>query len=191
VQLDETIRSSLDYQHVYDYCAMNAYHQPGKILLLADNSLHLMQLSRRLADREPLTLMNVDTTPCVNTVIWVEPDLSTAAETLREINQRLVSGGTMYIVVTNWLARYRQKNVNGFSTPWGKLPIAHLLDRIEAVQGFHGLVSILWGLANVFFKRIGRYEIADRCLYQMRATFAVNNWQVRFTPVCVIVVKVE
>jgi hypothetical protein len=180
MQRDETMRPSLDFQHAYDYCAGNV--QPSSVLLLAEHPVHAYELGRRLSDYR---INDFQKTSSVNTVIWVTPQ---TAHALDQICDVLLPSGELFVMTANPLAR-RLPEWKGACSLSSLAVIRSLRKQhftIRRVQGFHSVTSILWGYLALGFRKLGRYALADRCWYAMRASFAVNGWQAHLAPVIVI-----
>lgn len=180
MQRDETSRASLDYQHVYDYCAGSMQHHT--VLLISDHDRHTYELGRRLTNYR---LNDVSQTEPVNAVLWVEPR---SMDRLDHIRDLLSPSGELYVITANPLAR-RLPEWGGVSS-LTSLTVCRQLQKgqlkVRTVQGFHSLTSILWGYLSLGLRRLEYYAASDRCWYAMRATFTVNGWQAHLAPVAVI-----
>ncbi|MGC8786378.1 MAG: hypothetical protein ACP5Q1_03015 [Anaerolineae bacterium] len=127
----------------------------------------------------------------VHCAVWAEPERTSGAQALRDMGEMLLPGGKLCVIASGWLARFLpewQRNKSRPSThPAGlRQAIAWLRHSgfaVKACDGFHGPQSILWGYASRWMERLGRGDSADRCLFQMRATYAVRGWQALLAPV--------
>lgn len=127
-------------------------------------------------------------------VVWAEPEAGHGKQGLEHIIQVLPSDGHLYAIVSNLLARFlpewQRDSDRPSQQPVGLWQTIKWLREagftIEALYGFHGPQSILWGYASRPMEFLGRSDLADRCLLRMRATYVVQGWQAFLAPVGVI-----
>lgn len=72
-------------------------------------------------------------------------------------------------------------------------PVARALSAIDGVEtdtcGFHGPLSLAWGLASRVPAALGRQDLVDRCFAAMRRSSVVQGWQARLSPVWLVTAK--
>jgi len=131
------------------------------------------------------------------TAVWAEPEREGGERVLKRINQMLFPGGHMYVIASGWLARFLPEWQHNDNRP-GQWPVGLRQAvkwlrqggfAVEALYGFHGPASILWGYAFRLLERLGRGDLADRCLFQMRAKYVVSGWPVFCAPVGIAVAQ--
>lgn len=123
--------------------------------------------------------------------IWAEPEWIGGAQALCNIRETLLPGAKLYVICSGWLARFLPEWQQSHNRP-SEHPIGlrqaiswlrHSDFAMEALYGFHGPQSIFWGYASRWMESLGRGNLADRCLFQMRATYVVHGWQAFLAPV--------
>jgi hypothetical protein len=213
-------RPSLEYQHAFDLCAVEAHRIDRPVAVFASSPFYARELLKRLGgceawlvptgswsssstnidellspevkDANVQTLERLDVQ--TKTVMWAEPEQESSEQVLKHIHQMLLPSGHLYVIASGWLARFLPE-WRGHDDPPGEHPVGLRRTtrwlqqsgyRIEAMYGFHGPMSILWGYAFRLMERLGRGDLADRCLFKMRAGYVVNHWQAMWTPVSVI-----
>ncbi len=200
-------RPSLEYQHAFDLCAVEVHRTEGPVALFASSPFYTREMLHRLRgcnvtlvplgdwDAAGIDLAVPAQDVQAGAVVWAGPEHGNGEQMLERIDRALLPGGRLCIVASGWLARFlpewqRDADRPG-QRPAGLRRIAGWLRRsglvVESVRGFHGLESTLWGYASRLASAIGRPDLADRCHFQMRATYAVSGWQARWTPVQVVV----
>lgn len=138
---------------------------------------------------ETLKRFNIET----KTVVWAEPEWESNEQFLKHIQRMLLPGGHLYVIASGWLGRFlpewRRNDDRPGEHPVGLRQTTKWLRRggftIEAQYGFHGPISILWGYAFRLMERLGRGDLADRCLFKMRAEYVVRGRQAMWAPVSV------
>ena len=128
----------------------------------------------------------------VSAAVWAEPERDRVEQTLASIQQRLAPDGPLCVVLAGWLARFlpereRRGSLPEFRPAGMRRTVGWMRRagfRIEASYGFHGLVSIAWGYLARLLEYVGRADLADRCLYWMRAKYVVGGGA-RREPPCV------
>jgi hypothetical protein len=130
-------------------------------------------------------------------VIWAEPEHNGTETILGHIQKSLLPGGSLYVITSERSARFLPEWKRDYDRPC-RYPSGSRLARkwlrqtgyrIDGRYGFHGPTSILWGYGFQLLTRLGHFDLADRCLYKMRAEFPVSNWQVDFSSVQVTVAR--
>jgi hypothetical protein len=155
-------------------------------------------------DESFLSSLGMDTPPIqslegqtdmVKTVIWAAPQADDVESILASIHKILDPDGKLYIIAGGTLSRFLE-GVLHFDDQAVGLPVnyrqliqslKHHQYHIETIQGFHGLISIIWSYAFRLMNALGKPHLADRCFYRMRATYAVDGWQKALTTLNVIV----
>jgi hypothetical protein len=216
-------RSSLEYQHAFDLCAVEVHRTGGPVVVLAGSPFYARELLKRLGGREAWLVPagtwassgenmgkllgpevehpNVETLKRLNietkTVVWAEPERGSGQQFLTHIHRTLLPGGHLYVIASGWPARFlpewRRNDDRPGEHPVGLRQTRKWLRRsgltVEALYGFHGPVSILWGYAFRLMERLGRGDLADRCLFKMRAEYVVRGRQAMWAPVSVTLVS--
>lgn len=145
------------------------------------------------ANVQTLERLNIQT----KTVMWAEPEREGGEQVLKRINQMLFPGGHLYTIASGWLARFlpewQHHDDRPGERPAGLWQTTKWLRQggftVEAMCGFHGPKSIIWGYAFRLMERLGRSDLADRCLFKMRAVYVVSGRQAMWTPVSVILTR--
>ncbi|MGA9349014.1 MAG: hypothetical protein WBW48_09445 [Anaerolineae bacterium] len=130
-------------------------------------------------------------------IVWAEPEREGGEQVLKRINQMLFSGGHLYTIASGWLARFlpewRCNDDRPGEHPVGLWQTTKWLRQggftVQALYGFHGPVSILWGYAFRLMGRLSLGDLADRCLFKMRAEYVVSGGQALRVPVGVAVAR--
>lgn len=209
---------SLEYQHAFDCCAVEAHRTEGPIAVFASSPFYARELLKRLQDREVTLVavgewrvwasdlqqwLGVEIDPSsfslspphlcssAHCAIWAEPERIGGVQALCDLREMLLPGAKLYVISSGWLARFlpewRQKHGRPSEHPVGLRRVISWLRHsdfaIEALYGFHGPWSIFWGYASRWIERLGRGDLADRCLFQMRATYVVRGGQAFLAPV--------
>lgn len=191
------MRPSLEYQHALDMCAAATYATPGRVGVLAHSSFYQDALAHRLHTRQDMALdarQLPDADYCA--IIWAEPEQNTFAHVLDRI-QQLPRTDSLYIIASNRLAQrlpeWHNPQQPPASHPTGIRATMQALRQAQyhvmATYGFHGPISIIWGLLGQWLARIHRDDIADRCHFAMRLTYAAQGWQAYLAPVSVLVAR--
>ncbi|MBN1137159.1 MAG: hypothetical protein JXM73_11270 [Anaerolineae bacterium] len=136
--------------------------------------------------------------PDMGAAVWAEPIRANARVTLQAIRQALIPGGPLYILVSGWLARFLpewkagETRTGGIPLGWDSLRRARQAGfAIEKQYGFHPPTSVAWGYMSRMMDRLGRGDLADRCLFKMRACYVVAGWRASWTPLRLIVTRKE
>jgi len=135
--------------------------------------------------------------PPVAAAIWAEPERGDGGPTLKHIRRMLQPTGRLWVItsgrLSHFLPEWRRAEDRPARDPAGWRQALRSLRQsgfaIQARYGFHSPVSILWSYAFRLMERLGRSDLADRCLFQMRAEYVVSGWQALLVPVGVIVAK--
>jgi hypothetical protein len=133
----------------------------------------------------------------VPVAVWAEPEREGGKQVLKHIHQMLLPGGRLHIIASGWLARFlpewRRDDDRPVQRPVGLRQAVKWLQQggfaVEALYGFHGPASILWAYAFRLLESLGRGDLADRCLFQMRAEYVVSARQAMWTPIGVAVAR--
>jgi hypothetical protein len=203
---DTTRRPNLEFQHAFDLCAVEARRAGGPIMLFADSAFSTQQLLKRLPDdtysvpvERRRTAASSEYRPANSaptTVVLTMPTQTDCAPTIEQIHQLLRPGDRVVVVAANWPARFLPE-LPRHSDPANQPASSHeVVSRlreggytVQAMYGFHGPSSIVWGYAAHLFERLGRAEIADRLHFRMRAAYACEGRQAHFAPISVVVAK--
>jgi hypothetical protein len=132
-------------------------------------------------------------------VVWAEPERESGEQVLKHIHQMLLPRGHLHVIASGWLARFLPEWQRNEDRPGERLVGLRQTTKwlrqsgftIEARYGFHGPVSILWGYAFRMMERLGRGDLADRCLFKMRAEYVVSGWQAFWVPVGLAVARTK
>lgn len=202
-------RPSLEYQHAFDFCAVQAHRAQGPVALLASSPFYARELLPRLRGCDvalvPLGDWDAETAGLAVSagdvqaaaIVWAGPERGDDDAVLERIERALLSEGCLCIVAAGWLARilpeWQRETDRPGHRPAGLRRIAGRLKSrgfvVESDRGFHGPESILWGYASRLMRALGRADLADRCHFRMRARYAVGGGQARWAPVQVIVMR--
>jgi hypothetical protein len=211
------MQPSLEYQHAFDLCAVEAHRMGGPVAVFASSPFYARELLKRLQDCEtalaaigewsqgaadlqrwlgeevdPATFSLSPPHPShAHCAIWAEPEWNNREQVLKQIARMLHAEGHLYVIASGWLARFLPEWQRNGNRP-GQRPVG--LRRtigwlqeggftIRGWHGFHGPQSILWGYASRWMEQLGRGDLADRCLFRMRATYVVQGWQAFLVPV--------
>jgi hypothetical protein len=193
-------RPGLEYQHAFDYCAVEAHRQRGPVIVAASSAFYASQLLGRVEACDPL-LIGADgadastlAAESVRAIVWAEPEQATGAQALRHLQRSLGRDGCLYVIVSQPLARllpeWRGDSRPPATSPAGmRRTIGWLRQQgwaIAQLYGFHGPASIVWEGAGRLMARAGRADLADRCHFKMRDTYIVGGAQVALAPVAVL-----
>ncbi len=212
-------RPGLEYQHVFDQCALQAQRGGGAVLLVASSSFYARQLLGRLEGCQTRLVVQAQlSSPCgedgsiplpwwegvgegekaaPETVIWAEPELGSGEQVAPRLSRLLSLDGRLYIVTSGRLARFlpewRRPGSPPAAHPAGLWRTQSWLRQaglaVEAVYGFHSPASVVWTWAAGLADGLGRGDLADRCLFQMRAAYVSRGWPALVTPVRMVVAK--
>src|SRR4051794_27594918 len=193
-------RPGLEYQHAFDYCAVEAHRYGGPVIVAAGSTFYASQLLGRVETCDPL-LIRADGADAVSlaagsapVVVWAEPEQATGAQALRNLQPLLGQDGCLYVIVSQPLARslpeWRGDRLSPATGPAGlRRTIGWLRQQgwsIVQMYGFHGPASVMWEAAGRLMARIGRADLADRCHFKMRDTYIAGGAQVALAPVAVL-----
>jgi len=217
------LRPSLEYQHAFDLCAVEAHREGGPVAVFASSPFYARKLLKRLdgceatlvpiggwssssanigellgpevehPDVQILESLDVQ----AKAAVWAEPERESSRQVLKHVHQVLLPGGHLYVIASGWLARFlpewkRDDGLPGERPVGLRQTITSLRQggfTVEALYGFHGPESILWGYAFRLMERLGRGDLADRCLFKMRAEYMVSGQQAMWTPVGVTLAR--
>ncbi|MBN1886736.1 MAG: hypothetical protein JW850_02055 [Thermoflexales bacterium] len=192
-------RPSLEYQHVFDLCALQAQRGGGPVLLVASSAFYAGQLLARLEGCQvQIQVTGASQSPVTSdTILWAEPELEGGEHAARQLARLLARDGRLYVLASGWSVR--------FLPEWrcaGSRPAAHPAGlrrtrtwlrqaglAVEAVYGFHSPASAVWTWVAGLADSLGRADLADRCLAQMRASYVSRGWPALATPVRMVVAK--
>jgi hypothetical protein len=145
--------------------------------------------------------VHVQTLECLNVrpkaIVWAEPQRQNCEQFLDTIRQTLSPSCSLYVIVSGGLARslpeWQQSQNHPGDRPAGLRWTLRCLHRggyiVESFYGFHGPSSILWSYASRLWSAMGRDDLADRCLFRMRATYVASAWHALLAPVGMGVMK--
>jgi len=127
----------------------------------------------------------------VSDAIWAEPERGDGRATLETIRQKLHPTGRLWVITSGGLSRFlpewRRAEDRPARDPAGRRQTLRWLRqsgfRVQSQYGFHGPVSIFWGYASRLMECLGRGDLADRCLFRMRAGYSVSGGQTLWVPV--------
>ena len=196
----QVTRPGLEYQHAFDYCAVEAQRYGGPVMVAASSTFYASQLLGRLEACEP-QLIDADgvaasrlAAGCARAIVWAEPEQATGAQALRNLHRLLSPQGCLYVIVSRPLARllpeWRGAAAHPAIAPAGlRRTIGWLRGEgwsIVQMYGFHGPASIIWEGAGRVMERVGRADLADRCHFKMRDTYIAGGVQLALAPVAVL-----
>ncbi|MBN1954927.1 MAG: hypothetical protein JW900_07735 [Anaerolineae bacterium] len=207
-------RPSLEYQHAFDLCAMGVYPVAGRVAILTSSDFCAAQMMERVGeadchstknDRAEIQAVTVPKTEPVGAhgraplhIVWAEPQGVGDERVLAAIQQALLPEGRLWVIVSGWLARALPEWRAGdppAARPGGIRRTVRLVRRhgfdVEAVYGFHGPAAIFWGVVSRPMGWIGRHDLADRCLFRMRANYVAVGKSATLAPVGVITARKE
>jgi hypothetical protein len=178
-------------------CAAATYAAPGRVGVLAHSPFYQNELAHRLHTRQDMALdarQLPDAAYCA--IVWAEPEQNTFAHVLDSI-QQLPRTDSLYIITSNPLAQrlpeWRNTQQPPASHPTGIRATMQALRQAQyqviAAYGFHGPISIAWGVLGQWLARLRRDDLADRCHFAMRLTYVVQGWRACLAPVSVIVAR--
>lgn len=129
--------------------------------------------------------------------LWAEPEKGGGEATLGYIRQTLQPARRLWVITSGRLSRlipeWRRAEDQPVRDPAGLQQALRWLRQngftLQALYGFHGWVSIFWGLLAKRWGQLGRGDLADRCYFQMRETFVVTGWQARWAVLSLIVAQ--
>jgi hypothetical protein len=215
-------RPGLDYQHAFDLCAMEVRRRPGPVALFARSSFHGLDLLKRLGGCE-VVLVPLGDEPgslpgnggsfrrptsarhggwattagtAVHSAIWIEPDFADE-RVLRRMRMTLMPGGTLYLVVSGYLARLRRGVAQDRGWPiqrpagWRRTMrwLREAGFTVTSLYGFQGAESLTWACAARLAEHLGRDDLADRCHFRMRAEYVVTGRLASVATVAMIVAR--
>lgn len=193
-------RPGLEYQHAFDYCAVEAHRHGGPVVVAASSTFYVSQLLGRVEACQP-QITGADGTDAhtlaagsARVVVWAEPEQATGAQALQNMRQLLDRDSRLYVIVSQPLARllpeWRGAGQLPATRPAGlRRTIGWLQEQgwsIVQMYGFHGPTSIMWEMVGRLMDRAGRADLADRCHFKMRDTYIVGGAQVVLAPVAVL-----
>jgi hypothetical protein len=218
-------RPSLEYQHAFDLCAVEAHRTGGPVAIFTSSPFYARELLKRLDGCEVWLVPtgnwsssgedigkllspevehpNIETLNRLSieaeAAVWAEPERESGEQILTHIHRMLLPGRHLYVIASGWLARFLPEWQRNEDRPGERLVGLRQTTKwlrqsgftIEARYGFHGPVSILWGYAFRMMERLGRGDLADRCLFKMRAEYVVSGWQAFWVPVGLAVARTK
>lgn len=197
--LAQITRPGLEYQHAFDYCAVEAHRQGGPVIVAASSTFYARQLLGRIAACDPL-LTGADGADArrlaagsARAVVWAEPERASGVQALWNLQRLIDPDGRLYVIVSQPLAR-RLPEWRGDSQPAagpaGLWRTIGWLRRqgwaITQLYGFHSPISMVWEGAGRLIARAGRADLADRCHFKMRDTYVAGRVQAALAPVAVL-----
>jgi hypothetical protein len=189
-------RPGLEYQHAFDLIASGAAAGAGAIGVRATSGFYSDQLRKRLGERALMFGAELDDrapAPGVfANLVWAAPAGNRVIGELLRITERLEPGGRLWILAPGLTACLLPEHHPGEGLVW--LPLLQLqlrlVDlRLEAVYGFHGVVSVLWSWAARLAERAGRLDLADRCLVAMRQRYLTQGPGALLAPLVLVVAR--
>jgi hypothetical protein len=175
-------------------CAAATYAAPGRVGVLAHSLFYQDELAHRF-DTHQNVAINTEKLPdaAYRCLIWAEPEQNTFAHVLDSI-QQVTPIADLHIITSNPLAQrlpeWHTPQRQPATQPIGFCASMHALRQsryqVVGMYGFHGPLSIAWGVLGQLMARIRRNDLADRCHFAMRLTYMVQGWQARLAPVSVI-----
>lgn len=186
---------SLEYWHALDMCAVAASTTSTPVTVLAQSSFYQNELGHRLGQSSLVTPVRLPAAP-VHCVVWAEPEQASSSQVLAQLQQQMPPGSLLACISSNWLARRLpdwQTSPPPANQPTGAWRLRTLLKqtgyRLTELHGFHGPVSIAWGVAGQLLGQLQHDALADRCAFQMRMTYAAQGWQALLAPVSVLIAE--
>jgi len=196
----QVTRPGLEYQHAFDYCAVEAHSFGGPVIVAAGSTFYASELLGRVEACDPL-LTGADGVEAstlaagsARVIVWAEPEQTTGVQALQNLQRLLGRDGCLYVIVSQPLARLLPE-WHGDSQPPATSPaglrrtIGWLRQQgwsIMQLYGFHSPASIVWEATGRLMDRAGRADLADRCHFKMRDTYIVGGAQVALAPVAVL-----
>lgn len=185
-------RPHLEYRYAYDICTSKAYSSGSSIAIYTDIKDTAREFINRLEDRE-IHLNQLDRKRPDSTVIWACS--TNDPNTIQEIGQALLPNGIVCTIasgpirgVVSYLG-HNKKHAPGkeFARTSSLLNSFHRANlAVVGIYGILGFESLVWGgLARqaIYFKR---FDLADRCYFEMREHFVLTNWQAKLAALSVI-----
>ncbi len=184
-------RPSLEFQHVFDLCAVEARRVGGTGVVVSGGHFYGPELKRRL---EGLEVVEGIEDGC-GWAVWAPPAGEDGAVVAAALRGALVPGARLYVVAAGLTAaalpEWERREVR-LARLWRvKRWLRRAGLRVERVYGFHGPLSAAWGYLSRPLERLGRPDLADRALFRMRADYATEGWRVAFAPLAVVVARSE
>lgn len=212
-QRNQLDRPSLDFQYIFDVCAMESRSFP--VLIHADHGFYAYELARRLTTHESTALLTIHSplwilvsldqvvvlesdalinyTGQIKTFIWAEP---TDSAVLNSIKNILSPDAAIQVIISRRLAGMLTEAREAI-IPQARLgakvisALRHAGFKVDRQLSFHGLLSIFWWQVANFCNRFNRPDLADRCWYKMRESFPANGWQTPLSAVSLLFVRKE
>jgi len=211
-------RPSLEYQYVFDQCAVAAHRLEDPVVVLAASPFHARELLTRLDDCparlapaggwSPTTadldrmregegarfeVWPEDSDVSARMVLWAEPEQGRVEQVFEQLESMMAPGGALYIIARGPAARFLPEARSVALPAAGTRRVLATLRRrgytVEAQYGYHGLASMAWGYAYRLLDRLGRKGLADRCFYAGRARYVVSGGGAWWAPVRLIVAR--
>ena len=184
-------RPPIERQRAYDLCAAQVSRTGGSVVCFA-SAPSAQQLIHWLPEVKTSLSRNKQEMSA-SAAIWLDPVKNDGAQVLAQIEHVLHPGGVLCVVAQGWLARWLptyQEYAPGSGAPANAAMICRWLSRsqmkISACQGVLGPISFMWGAAAGRAQRLGRYDLADRCQFEMREGMVSTGWQASLSA-CVLV----
>lgn len=135
--------------------------------------------------------------PPVATAIWAEPERGDGGPTLKHIRQTLQPAGRLWVItsglLSHFLPEWRRAEDRPARDPAGWRQALRSLRQsgfaIQAQYGFHGPISVFWGLLAKRLGQLGREDLADRCYFKMRERLVVAGWQARWSMLSLVIAQ--
>ena len=200
--MDSLNRPSIEYHLLFDLCAVEVQRHGLPCLLRVPNGFFAYELVRRLVGRDVTDLLNrtdpawivVDTPQSFSlsqqqpagqfqTIVWAEPLAQESAVLATTLRTALAANGGLCVLFSRRMAALLPESKGG-AIPMARAGTAVYAAlrkanfRTHSQQSFHGPLSLIWWQASIWFGRLGRPALADRCWYAMRAAFSAEGWQI-------------
>jgi hypothetical protein len=129
-------------------------------------------------------------------MLWAEPDGGAAADVASTLCQSALPGAHLAVVVSSGLRRFLpawQAKPYPANDPLSPGAVERVLRSagwvLENRTGFHSPRAVLWSLAHRLLQPIGRPDLADRCLFNMRAVYDEKGWLWWAAPLALITAR--
>ncbi len=180
---------SLEFQHVFDLCAVEAHRAGGRVAILANSPFYVRELGRRMRGLEVVEERGAR----VEWAVWAASPTGDVAAMGTALRAALAPDARLYVIAAGLTAaalpewREREDRLARLWRVRGWLRRVGL--RVEMVYGFHGPASIAWGYISRLPAWLGRPDLTDRALFQMRASYVTRGWGAMLAPLAVMVAR--